>query len=166
MEKKRIDTDKLTPADLKKFKAILMAKRNEILGAVTSMEDEALKKDNSEFSNMPTHLADLGTDNFDQEFTLGLMENERKLLREINDALNRIEEGAYGICQGSGKPIPKARLKAIPWTRYCVEYASMLEKGLVKDHSEPNVTDSGYDYGYGDDEQDEGPSEPFKRKAI
>ena len=80
---------------------------------------------------MPIHMADLGTDNYEQEFALGLMDSERKLLREIDDALQRIEEGTYGICEATGEPIATNRLKAKPWARYCVEYARKLEQGLV-----------------------------------
>jgi DnaK suppressor protein len=80
---------------------------------------------------MPIHMADLGTDNYEQEFALGLMDSERKLLQEIDDALQRIEEGIYGICQGTGQPISKARLEAQPWARHCVEYARLLEQGTV-----------------------------------
>ena len=96
------------------------------------MEIEALRRENSDLSRLPIHMADLGTDNYDQEFTLGLMDSERKILHEIDDALGRIENGTYGICEGTNKPIPKQRLKAIPWTRYRVEYADLLEKGGVK----------------------------------
>ncbi|MHC4194464.1 MAG: TraR/DksA family transcriptional regulator [Planctomycetota bacterium] len=92
----------LTLAELREFKAALLAKIQEILDNVVSMESEALKQQRSDLSTMPIHMADLGTDNFDREFTLGLMEGERKLLWEINDALDRIEDGTYGICEGSG----------------------------------------------------------------
>jgi RNA polymerase-binding transcription factor DksA len=64
------------------------------------------------------------------------MDSERKLLREIDNALVRIEKKTYGICEGTGKSIPKARLEAQPWARYCVEYARMLEQGLVAEHEE------------------------------
>jgi RNA polymerase-binding protein DksA len=114
---------------------MLLKKRREIVGDVNEMEDEALKKARLEatgnLSSMPIHMADLGTDNYEQEFALGLMDSERKLLREIDDALERIEQQVYGICEGTGKPIPKARLEAQPWARYCVEYARMLEQGAV-----------------------------------
>jgi RNA polymerase-binding protein DksA len=161
MAKKETNRSKLTPADIRQFKNLLLAKRSEILGNITSMEDETLHKQRSDLSNMPIHMADMGTDNFDQEFTLGLMDGERKFLKEIDDALQRIEDGTYGICEGSGKPIPKARLEAIPWARYCVEYAGLLEKGLI------DKEDSGgthYDYGADDDEKDGEPGE-FYRKA-
>jgi DnaK suppressor protein len=127
----------LTSADTEHFKQLLLEKRKEILRNVNEFEDEALKKSRldatGDLSSMPIHMADLGTDNYEQEFALGLMDSERKLLREIDNSLGRIEEGTYGICEGTGKPIPKARLEAQPWARYCVEYARMLEQGLVQE---------------------------------
>ena len=86
---------------------------------------------------MPIHMADIGTDNYEQEFTLGLMDSERKLLREIIDALGRIENKTYGICEGTEKPIAKARIEAQPWARYSIEYARMIEQGLVSEYEEP-----------------------------
>ncbi|MHC4073711.1 MAG: TraR/DksA family transcriptional regulator [Planctomycetota bacterium] len=107
---------------------------------MNEFEDEALNKSRldaaGDLSSMPIHMADIGTDNYEQEFALGLMDSERKLLREIDDALVRIEQKAYGVCEGTGKPIPKARLEAQPWARYCVEYARMLEQGLVTEREE------------------------------
>ncbi len=130
----------LSAADLKKFREMLLEKRREILINVTEFEDEALKKSRldatGDLSCMPIHMADLGTDNYEQEFALGLMDGERKLLREIDKALGRIENKTYGICEGTGKPIPKTRLRAQPWARYCVEYARMLEQGLVTEPEE------------------------------
>ena len=127
-------------ADAKHFKEMLMEKRREILRNVTEFEDEALRKSRmdatGDLSSMPIHMADLGTDNYEQEFALGLMDSERKLLREIDNALGRIEDKTYGICEGTGKPISKARLEAQPWARYCVEYARMLEQGLVAEQEE------------------------------
>jgi DnaK suppressor protein len=127
-------------AEAKHFKELLLEKRREILRNVTEFEDEALKKSRldatGDLSSMPIHMADLGTDNYEQEFALGLMDSERKLLREIDQALGRIEKKTYGICEGTGKPIPKARLEAQPWARYCVEYARMLEQGLVVEQEE------------------------------
>lgn len=126
---------RLAAASIEHFKRLLLEKRREIVSNVSEMEGEALKKSRldatGDLSSMPIHMADIGTDNYEQEFALGLMDSERKLLREIDDALQRIEDGTYGICEGTGKPIPKARLEAQPWARYCVEYARMLEQGLV-----------------------------------
>jgi DnaK suppressor protein len=61
------------------------------------------------------------------------MDSERRLLVQIEDALGRIETGTYGICEGTGKPISKARLEAQPWARYSVEYAKMVEEGRVRE---------------------------------
>ncbi|MHC4842338.1 MAG: TraR/DksA family transcriptional regulator [Planctomycetota bacterium] len=117
------------------FKKLLLEKRMEILSDVAKIENESLKKSRldatGDLSNVPIHMADIGTDNFEQEFALDLMDGERKLLDEIHRALERIEDGTYGICEGTGKQIPKARLKAQPWARYCVEYARKVEQGLV-----------------------------------
>ena len=125
----------LKPEDVQRFRDLLLIKRAEIIGDVNAMEAEALRKSRldaaGDLSSMPIHMADIGTDNFEQEFALGLMDSERKILAEINDALGRIELGTYGICEGTGQPIPKVRLLANPWARYCIEYATMLEKGLV-----------------------------------
>ena len=126
----------LTAANMKHFRQILLEKRREILNNVNEIEGEALKKSrmdaSGDLSSMPIHMADIGTDNYEQEFALGLMDSERKLLREIDEALERIEKKTYGICEGTGKPIPKARLEAQPWAKHCVEYARMIEQGLVE----------------------------------
>ena len=119
----------LTAAEIQKFRELLLAKRGELLGNVSTMEDETFKKERSELSSMPFHMADAGSDNFEQEFALDLMDSEKKMLKEINDALARIGEGVFGVCEGKGESIPKARLNAIPWARYCVACAEMQEKG-------------------------------------
>lgn len=95
------------------------------------MEDEALRKTRADatgdLSLMPIHMADIGTDNYEQEFTIGLIAGERETIREIDAALGRIETGAFGICEATGKPISKARLSAKPWARYCLEYKRAQE---------------------------------------
>ena len=141
--------NKLTAAEIGNFKTMLLEKRNEILGNVKHMEDETLRKSRSELSSMPTHMADMGSDNYELENMLGLMDSERRILREIDDALHRIEEGTYGICEGNDEPIPKARLKAIPWARYCVACANQMEKGMGK--RQGTTSDANY-YGRLDEE--------------
>lgn len=132
---RRTRKGRLSAAEVEHFEQILLKKRKEIIGDVSEMEDEALKKQrltaSGDLSSMPIHMADLGTDNYEQEFSLGLMDGERKLLKEIDDAMGRIENGVYGICESTGKPIAKDRLEAKPWARYCVEYARMIENGLA-----------------------------------
>jgi DnaK suppressor protein len=121
----------ITPRELELFRDAILAKRREIVGDMSSMEREALRSSSgSNLSNLPLHMADMGTDNYEQEFTLGLMEKDRKLLRDLNDGLAKIQNGTYGICEGTGKPITKARLEAQPWARYSIEYARKLEKRL------------------------------------
>jgi len=135
-EKKHQQTQ-LTAAELAYFRQLLLEKRAEIIGNVSSMESEALKKSRldaaGDLSSMPIHMADIGTDNYEQEFALGLLDGERKILRDINDALMRIDDETYGICEGTGEPIPKARLEANPWARYSVAYQTLIEKGLVEE---------------------------------
>jgi len=136
----RAKKERLTAAEIERFKQMLLEKRGEIVGDVSEMADEALKKSrldaSGDLSSMPIHMADIGTDNYEQEFALGLMDSERKLLKEIDDALRRIEQKTYGICEATGKPIARARLEAQPWARYCVEYARMLEQGLVTEQEQ------------------------------
>ncbi len=115
--------------DIEHFRDLLLAKRREIVGDMSSMEREALRSSGgTNLSNLPMHMADMGTDNYEQEFTLGLVEKDRQLLREINTALGKMQNGTYGICEGTGKPISKPRLEAQPWARFSIEHARALEK--------------------------------------
>ena len=126
----------LTPEQIERYRILLLAKRAELLGDVNSMEGDALRKsenDTGNLSSMPIHMADIGTDNYEQEFALGLLDSERKILREIDAALDRIKEGTFGLCEGTGNPISIARLEANPWARYCIEYARMVEQGMVRE---------------------------------
>ena len=94
------------------------------------MADAALRKsglEGSEASSMPIHMAELGSDNFEQEFTLSLVQTEEDTLGAIEEALVRVEEGEYGRCVECGCVIPKTRLNAIPFTPLCVKCAEMLE---------------------------------------
>ncbi len=118
----------LSVAELSTFRELLLQKRHEILGDVSSMEREALAESKSDLSNLPVHMADQGTDAYEQEFTLGLVETNRSLLKDINAALAKIQDGTYGLCEGTQKPISKPRLEAIPWVKYSLEYAQQLEK--------------------------------------
>ena len=129
-------TGGLTAKDLEEFKTLLLQKRREILVNVTNFEGEALKKTrgdaSGDLSAMPVHMADLGSDTYEQEFVIGLMDSERRILLEIEQALDRIEQGTFGICEGTQKPIARARLEAQPWARYSIEYARMKEQGLAE----------------------------------
>ena len=119
-------------AEMKVFKERLLALRARLRGDVSQMADAALKKNrsqaNGDLSSMPIHMADIGSDNFEQEFTLSLMQNEEGTLDLIETALERIEDGIYGQCEECGVKIPKTRLNAIPYTTLCVKCASQLEQ--------------------------------------
>lgn len=138
----------LSKAELKHFRLILIDKLKEITGDVDYIENEFLKKSRQDaagdLSSMPIHMADIGSDNYEQEFTLGLMTNERKTVQEILLALKRIEEGTYGMCEGTGEPIPKPRLEAFPWARYSVRYAEMIENGQVAESTHNDFSNGRY----------------------
>lgn len=141
---------KLTPAEIQRYKALLLAKQEEILGNVTSMEYQSLLREKGELSNIPD-ITDAGTVNFELENILGLVDSERTILGQINEALQRMQDGRYGICEGDGEIIPRKRLDAIPWAKYCIDCASKAEKGLVWE--EKSFGRSGDDY-CTDDEDD------------
>jgi DnaK suppressor protein len=162
--KKKVSTtrkSKLTAKELASFRELLVEKLKEIIGDVNHIESGALKTSRQDsagdLSSMPIHMADIGSDNYEQEFSLGLMDSERKIVREIYEAIKRIEEGTYGICEGTGEPIPKIRLKGIPWTRYCLKFAELVEKGLAiePDHAFMDESDLGDDEEDTDDEQED-----------
>ncbi len=117
--------------DQKLYKNRLLELRARLRGDVSAMADAALNKTRSEasgdLSSMPIHMADLGSDNFEQEFTLSLMENDEGTLEMIEAALERIEEGNYGSCIECEGTVPKTRLNAIPYTPFCVKCASKIQ---------------------------------------
>jgi DnaK suppressor protein len=121
---------KLSKKELNHYRELLLLKRRELVGDLHAMENEALRSGGGNLSHMPIHMADIGTDTYDQDFMLGLAANERTQLREIDAALARIEDRSYGVCQLTGKPIPKARLDAKPWAKYTIEAARQMESQL------------------------------------
>ncbi len=115
---------KLNSKERKEFREMLLGRRSLLLGDLHHMQDNALNKSGAassgQLSMVPYHMADVATDNFEHEFTLGLIENEEEELREIDEALDRLEKDTYGICESCIKSIPKARLKIIPYARLCI----------------------------------------------
>jgi RNA polymerase-binding transcription factor DksA len=101
-----------------------LALRDRLAGDVSSLADEARNSEDEasgNLSHVPIHMADLGT--YEREFTLGLRENEEQTLQEVAAALGRIEQGTFGHCEGCRTAIPRDRLHALPYARYCVECA-------------------------------------------
>ena len=118
--------------DLETYRKMLQALRSRLKGDVSHLANEALHSTGGEgsggLSNAPLHPADLGTDNFEQEFTLSLLQNQEQALDEIREALGRIDRGTFGECEECHQPIPKARLQALPYARHCVACARKLQQ--------------------------------------
>ena len=117
--------------EVESFRNVLLGLRSRLRGDLDQMTDEALRRTQSEtsgnLSNVPLHMADVGTENYDQEFTLGLIENEQATLDQVQTALNRIDSGTFGRCDECGEPIAKPRLQALPYTKHCIQCARKLE---------------------------------------
>lgn len=123
---------KFLKKDLKDFKKIVLKKKEEILDDLKHISDDTLRKSQKEasgdISGYTYHMADVATDNYDREFSLGLASNERKSLYELDDALKRIEDGTFGICDDCKGMITKIRLKAVPSARLCIKCQQKREK--------------------------------------
>jgi DnaK suppressor protein len=120
----------MNKTDMLAFKDKLHIIRARLRGDVATMAQVALRKsgmEGSDSAGMPIHMAELGSDNFEQEFTLSLVEAEEDTLGLIESALERIDEGAFGRCVQCDGVIPKARLNAIPYTPLCVKCAEARE---------------------------------------
>jgi RNA polymerase-binding protein DksA len=123
---------KFTKKDLKEFKKIVQKKKEQILDDLKHIADDTLRKSQKEalgdISGYTYHMADVATDNYDREFSLGLASDERKSLYELDDALKRIEDGSFGICNDCKGTITKVRLKAVPSARLCIKCQQKREK--------------------------------------
>lgn len=117
-----------TKRQLDKFKKILIKKRTELIGGVADLETEALKGSSGSVSHLPQHMAEQGSEAADQTLTLNLAAAERRLIKEIDDALGRILNRTYGLCEMTGKVINPERLEELPWTRYSIEAAREIER--------------------------------------
>ena len=121
-------------ADFRVYKERLLGLRARLRDDVTSLAEAALRKsgnEGSEASSMPIHMAELGSDNYEQEFTLSLMATEKDTLGMIEAALERIENSTYGTCLECEGPVPKTRLNAIPHAPYCVKCASLRDHEMA-----------------------------------
>jgi RNA polymerase-binding transcription factor DksA len=125
--KVKVYKSRLKQHDLDGFRELLLAKRREVLKALDSMEYQALRGGNSS-SNMPIHMADVGSDAYEQDLKLGISASERERIVDIDGALQRISDGTYGLCEQTGKAIRKARLRAKPWARYSIDAARKNER--------------------------------------
>ncbi|MBA63640.1 MAG: transcriptional regulator [Planctomycetaceae bacterium] len=121
----------MTKREAKPFKQMLTVLRARLRGDVSGLADAALNKNPAagSGSTLSNHMADMGSDQYEQDFSLSLMANEEEVLEQIDAALMRIESGTYGACDECGSKIPKMRLNAIPFTAYCVRCADQIQRG-------------------------------------
>jgi DnaK suppressor protein len=148
---------KLTPF-IRKQKDKLLQLRDAIVDSMAGVAQDTLRAraEGSEASAFGMHQADAGSDAYDRDFALSLLSQEQDALYEIDEALKRIDLGTYGVCEMSGKPIPHARLEAIPFARFTVECQSQLEKQSKQSRVRQSVTSL---FGLTDDEGSEAETE-------
>lgn len=115
---------KFNKKELADFKKLILKRKDAALDEIKHISDDTLKKSQKEasgdISGYTYHMADVATDTYDREFSLGLASNERDLIYELDDALKKIEEGIFGACEECGRLIAKTRLKALPYARFCI----------------------------------------------
>src|SRR5438067_12236393 len=126
----------------RKQKQKLLQLRDAVVDSMAGVAQGTLRSraEGSEASAFGMHQADAGSDAYDRDFALSLLSQEQDALYEIDEALKRVEIGTYGKCEMSGKPIPHARLEAIPFARFTVECQSQLEKQSKATRMRPSVT--------------------------
>ena len=123
---------KLNKKELNEFKKLVIKKKDAALDEIKHISEDTLKKSQKEasgdISGYTYHMADVATDTYDREFSLGLASNERTFIYELDDALKKIEDGTYGVCEDCKAPISKTRLKAVPYARLCIKCQEKKEK--------------------------------------
>jgi DnaK suppressor protein len=119
----------LTKAEMAKFKKKLEEMRGALTNSLKGSTAEVKKPD--EATGYSQHQADQGTDDFDRTISLEVTSKEYSILRQIDRALEKIEDNTYGVCDVTGEPIPKARLEAVPYATMTVKAQEQVEKGLI-----------------------------------
>jgi len=124
--------NKFNKKELSVFKKTILKIKEEVVGDIKHISEDTLKKSqkdaSGDISGYTYHMADVATDAYDREFSLGLASNEQKALYELDDALKRIEEGIFGICEECKCVMTKTRLKAVPYARLCVKCQAKRER--------------------------------------
>ncbi|MCC5786406.1 MAG: TraR/DksA C4-type zinc finger protein [Phycisphaerales bacterium] len=113
---------------LAKYRKVLLEKRAILVGELNDLEEGALRGSSGSLSHLPQHMAEQGSEMADQSLSLNLAATERSLIKEIDEALQRIENKTFGICELTGRPIRPERLEELPWTRYSIDAARELER--------------------------------------
>ncbi len=123
---------KFNKKELAEFKKLILRKKEEIIDGIKHISEDTLKKSQKDaagdISGYTYHMADVATDTYDREFSLGLASNDREALYELDDALKKIDEGTFGVCEACKSLITKNRLKAVPDARLCVKCQEKKEK--------------------------------------
>jgi RNA polymerase-binding protein DksA len=117
---------KLTTQEIDELRTRLESEREELSAQLTTIEDQAFAATQSDMSGdvgVDDESADAGTATFEREKELSIEQNVRDLIQKIDRALKRIDDGTYGICEVCGKPIEKARIKALPYVDLCIKDA-------------------------------------------
>lgn len=128
---RKIKIKKMLRKELNKYKALLIKEREKIGGGINHITQDALKtsqrESSGDLSGYSFHMADVASDNYEVEFSLGRASDEQNIMYTIDEALKRIEDGTYGSCTQCGKKIPKKRLNALPHTELCIACQSKNE---------------------------------------
>lgn len=123
---------KFNKKELEYFKKLILKIKEKMLDDIKHISEDTLKKSQKDaagdISGYTYHMADVATDTYDREFSLGLASNERQSLYELDEAIKKIEEGTFGICEECKSLITKTRLKVVPFTRLCVKCQEKKEK--------------------------------------
>ena len=118
--------------ELNEYKEKLFNLKDDVLNQIRDISKDTLMKTqkdiSGDISGYSLHMADVATDNYERDFNIGIVSNEKKMVVEIEEALKRIEDKTYGICEECDKPILKDRLEAIPYAKFCKKCKENLEK--------------------------------------
>jgi RNA polymerase-binding protein DksA len=118
--------------ELVDFKKIILKRKDELMDNIDHVSEDTLKKSqkdaSGDISGYSYHMADVATDTYDREFSLGLASNDRQVLYELDDAMKKIDDGTFGVCEGCKTLIAKTRLKALPHARLCLKCQEKKEK--------------------------------------
>ncbi len=127
-----------------KFQRMLLGLRDHLLDAINTTTGQTLNRSQrdsaGDISGYPTHMADAGSEDFDRDFALSLISSEQEGLYEIEEALKRLEDGSFGTCEMCEKGIRKARLKAVPFARFCIDCQANVEKEQKSIAARPQVS--------------------------
>jgi len=123
---------KLSKKELEYFKTLILKIKEKVVEEIKHISEDTLKKSQKDaagdISGYTYHMADVASDAYDREFALGIISSERESVYELDDALKRIEEGTFGVCQDCKSFIAKIRLKAVPYARLCLKCQERKEK--------------------------------------